>query len=198
MIDFFIKRQGETEKKLLELFNADTAEMRAVKGDIAKDMQFLFDNDPSAKQAEQVTAYTSAFAVACYRVAHTVADDFLARQIAEYAKSVTGVDIHPRAIIGVPFCIDHGVGTVIGETSVIGKRCMLYHGVTLGAKHLKEREQVGVARHPKLGDNVIIYSNTTILGNVTIPSGTIIGANKFLKYQEEIDELLKKQSGGQS
>ena len=156
---------------------------------IEKDLQFLFGNDPSVRVPEHVNCYTSAFAVIAHRIAHSIADDKTARQIAEYAKSLTGVDIHPRAAIGIPFAIDHGVGTVIGETSVIGKNCLLYHGVTLGAKHLKDREQVGQDRHPKLGDNVIIYSNTTILGNIKIPNNMIVGANKFIKNQADIDAL---------
>jgi len=157
-----------------------------VEKDIKADLKFLYKNDPSITKLEHVDCITSAFAVACYRIAHAVEDDFLARSIMEYAKMLTGVDIHPRCKIGVPFCIDHGVGTVIGETSVIGKNCMLYHGVTLGAKHLKERDQVGKDRHPKLGDRVIIYSNTTILGNIHIPDGMLIGANKFIRKQEEL------------
>jgi len=189
MIEKFLNQRQETEKLLLELScKADTK----VKDAIKQDLKFLFKNDPSVKSISHVNCYTSAFAVAAYRIAHSLPDDNLARQITEYAKSLTGVDIHPKAKIGVPFCIDHGVGTVIGETAVIGNGCMLYHGVTLGAKHLKEREQEGVDRHPKLGDNVIIYSNTTILGNLIIPAGLIIGANKFIKKQEEIDELSKK------
>jgi len=189
MIDTFIKQRQETEALLLQLFkNAK----KPIKEAITKDVEFLFGNDPSVKDISHVKCFTSAFAVAAYRIAHTLSDEHQARQIAEYAKSLTGVDIHPRAKIGVPFCIDHGVGTVIGETAVIGDGCMLYHGVTLGAKHLKEREQEGVDRHPKLGDNVIIYSNTTILGNLKIPNGMLIGANKFIKKQDEIDELYAR------
>jgi len=189
MIDKFLSLRQETEKLLLKLFDEEDIK---VKDAIKQDLKFLFKNDPSVKSISHVNCYTSAFAVAAYRIAHTLPDENIARQITEYAKSLTGVDIHPKAKIGVPFCIDHGVGTVIGETAVIGNGCMLYHGVTLGAKHLKEREQEGVDRHPKLGDNVIIYSNTTILGNLKIPAGLIIGANKFIKKQEEIDALSKK------
>jgi len=190
MIKDFLNQRKKTEKLLLNLFTKAGQEVRDA---IDKDMEFLFKNDPSVEDTTHVDCYTSAFAVAAYRIAHTLQDAHTARQITEYAKSLTGVDIHPKARIGVPFCIDHGVGTVIGETAVIGGGCMLYHGVTLGAKHLKEREQEGVDRHPKLGHNVIIYSNTTILGNLKIPNGLIIGANKFIKKQEEIDELAKNQ-----
>jgi len=189
MIDNFLSKRKKTEKLLLKLFaEAD----KKTKDAITQDLEFLFKNDPSVKEISHVDCYTSAFAVAAYRIAHALTDEHTARQITEYAKSLTGVDIHPKAKIGVPFCIDHGVGTVIGETAIIGSGCMLYHGVTLGAKHLKEREQEGIDRHPKLGDNVIIYSNTTILGNLKIPTGLIIGANKFIKNQEEIDVLSKK------
>jgi len=191
MIKSFINQRKETEKLLQELFADDTnPSIIKVKKDIQKDLEFLYGNDPSVTDVVHVNCYTSAFAVAAYRIAHIQKDEHLARQITEYAKSLTGVDIHPKAKIDVPFAIDHGVGTVIGETSVIGKNCMLYHGVTLGAKHLKEREQVGADRHPKLGDNVIIYSNTTILGNIKVHDGMIIPANKFIKRQNEIDELF--------
>jgi len=184
----FLKTQGETAVLLDRLLSTDEFGVRDA---INRDIRFLFDNDPSAKSVDEVECYTSAFAVAAYRVAHAHPDAKVARRIAEYAKSLTGVDIHPRAKIGVPFAIDHGVGVVVGETAVIGSGCMLYHGVTLGARHLKERDQVGTTRHPKLGDNVIIYSNTTILGNIKIHDGMIVGANKFIKSQDEIDALRK-------
>jgi serine O-acetyltransferase len=193
MIDKFLKSRREIEKLLTRLFrDTKTLELVQARNDIRRDLQFLYNNDPSVKSIDDVSVYTSAFAVACYRIAHALTDIKLARGIMEYAKSLTGVDIHPSAKIGVPFCIDHGVGTVIGETAVIGDNCMLYHGVTLGAKHLKEREQQGIDRHPKLGDNVIVYSNTTILGSLHIPSGMIIGANKFIRKQEEIDQLYNR------
>jgi len=192
MIENFLKQRHKTEELLMRLWNSGDPKMGQVKVDIQKDLEFLFNNDPSAQSIEDIYSYTSAFAVAAYRIAHIQTDWHLARQITEYAKSLTGVDIHPKAVIGVPFAIDHGVGTVIGETAVIGKNSMLYHGVTLGALHLKEREQVGKVRHPKIGDNVIIYSNTTILGNLIIPDGMIIGANKFIKRQTEINELIRR------
>jgi serine O-acetyltransferase len=181
----FLKSRDKTSKLISRLLKS--VHLQSI---IEQDLLFLYKNDPSAKSINQVKCYTSAFAVAAYRAAHEQ-DDETAREIAEYAKSITGIDIHPCAQIGVPFAIDHGVGTVIGETCVIGKNCLLYHGVTLGAKHLKERDQAGTDRHPKLGDGVIIYSNTTILGNIKIPSNTIVGANKLLKSQSDIDKLTR-------
>jgi len=181
----FLAQRDDMPRLLQTLFAGEVME------DIKADMEFLFSNDPSVSSLEHIDCFTSAFAIACYRVAHIQTDEKFARQITEYAKSLTGIDIHPKAKIGVPFAIDHGVGVVIGETAVIGRNSMLYHGVTLGARHLSERDQVGLDRHPKLGDNVIIYANTTILGNLRVPDGTIIGANKFIKKQNEIDELAK-------
>ncbi|MCL2176484.1 MAG: serine acetyltransferase [Firmicutes bacterium] len=194
---------SETEAKVLLKFgiakNIDNSKLEEflsalgeTKQSIKKDQQFLYDNDPSVTGVDQIASFTSFFAVAAYRIAHIFPCEKIARQISEFAKSLTGVDIHPKAKIGVPFAVDHGVGTVIGETAVIGDSSMLYHGVTLGAKHLKEREQVGEDRHPKLGNKVIVYSNTTILGNINVPDGLIIGANKFIKSQQEIDELQSK------
>ena len=181
----YLKQRKRTAKLIAKLLRHPS-----MLADIERDTAFIFANDPAAKNLAEVSTYTTAFAIAAYRVAHAQPNLQIARQIAEYAKSITGVDIHPRAQIGVPFAIDHGVGVVIGETAVLGKNCMLYHGVTLGARHLKDRNQVDTDRHPKLGDNVIIYSNTTILGNVQIPSNMLIPANRFLKSQDEIDALI--------
>lgn len=193
-LNSFIDKRKATEKMLQNILNGKLYidGIEKVKSDIEKDKKFIFDNDPSARYIGEIESYTSLFAIMAYRIAHIFSDKKTSRQIAEYAKSVTGVDIHPNARIGVPFAIDHGVGIVIGETAVIGERVMLYHGVTLGAKHLKEREQTGHDRHPKIGNNVIIYSNTTILGNINVPDAMIIGANKFIKSQEEINELCEK------
>jgi serine O-acetyltransferase len=160
----------------------------------AADAAFIYENDPSIDR-EETEVLTAVFAIKTYRIANMYYRGGMktfARTLTEYAKSMTGIDIHPAAQIGVPFAIDHGVGVVIGQTAVIGNHCMLYHGVTLGAKHLSERDQVGVDRHPKLGNNIIIYSNTTILGNIKIPDGLLIGANKFIKSEADIAEIVDK------
>ena len=102
----------------------------------------------------------------------------------ELAHSETGIDIHPGARIGRYFTIDHGTGVVIGATCVIGDNVKIYQGVTLGAKSfpLDERGNPvkGIARHPIIEDNVIIYANATILGRVTIGRGCVIGANVWV------------------
>ena len=99
------------------------------------------------------------------------------------AHSETGIDIHPAATIGEYFCIDHGTGVVIGATAIIGNHVMLYQGVTLGARNFTydaEGRPIDLPRHPILEDHVTVYSNTSILGRVTIGHDTIIGGNVWL------------------
>ena len=97
------------------------------------------------------------------------------------AHSETGIDIHPGATIGEYFTIDHGTGVVIGETAVIGNNVKMYQGVTLGAKSFPLDENgnpiKGIQRHPIIGNNVIIYSNSTILGTIKVGDGAVIGGN---------------------
>ncbi|CRH89548.1 Serine acetyltransferase [Chlamydia trachomatis] len=105
--------------------------------------------------------------------------------MSEYAHRKTGIDIHPGAKIGAYFCIDHGTGIVIGETTVIGEHVKLYQGVTLGAKSFALDDcgnpVKGGKRHPNIGNNVVIYANATILGGeTTIGSGSIIAANAWI------------------
>ena len=103
--------------------------------------------------------------------------------ITEMAHSNTGIDIHPGATIGEHFCIDHGTGVVIGETCIIGNNVTIYQGVTLGAKNFtynNEGHPINAPRHPILEDNVTIYSNSTILGRITIGHNTIVGGNIWL------------------
>ena len=106
---------------------------------------------------------------------------FLPRIITEMAHSETGIDIHPGARIGTHFTIDHGTGVVIGETCVIGNHVKLYQGVTLGAKSFPldadGNPVKGIPRHPILEDDVIVYSNATILGRITIGRGATVGGN---------------------
>ena len=103
------------------------------------------------------------------------------RMISEMAHSETGIDIHPGATIGKYFAIDHGTGVVIGATAIIGENVKIYQGVTLGAKSFTLDENnnpvKGIPRHPIIGDNVVIYSNATILGRITIGSNAVIGGN---------------------
>ncbi|MEN7549458.1 serine O-acetyltransferase [Rapidithrix thailandica] len=140
--------------------------------------------DPAAKSTyEVIRAYPGFYAIAFFRLAHGLFElnvPLLPRTITEYAHSKTGIDIHPGATIGSPFCIDHGTGIVIGETSVIGKHVKVYQGVTIGALSVS-KELALTKRHPTIQDNVVIYSGATILGGETvIGHDSIIGGNVFL------------------
>jgi len=155
---------------------------------LVDDVQAAYDGDPAAvSPAEAIFCYPGLRAITDYRIAHelhVLGVPLLPRMISEHAHSRTGIDIHPGAQIGSHIFIDHGTGVVIGETCVIGRGARLYQGVTLGAKSfpLDEhgRPTKGIPRHPILEDNVIVYAGATILGRVTIGSGTIIGGNVWL------------------
>lgn len=155
---------------------------------LAKDVHSMYLYDPAAKgYGEIIFAYPAIKALTNYRVAHELLKlgvPIIPRIIAEMAHSDTGIDIHPGAQIGENFVIDHGTGVVIGETCIIGNNVRLYQGVTLGARSFKLDTDgnpiKGIARHPVLEDDVIIYSGATILGRVTIGKGSIIGGNVWL------------------
>jgi serine O-acetyltransferase len=124
-----------------------------------------------------------------YRLAHELhrlGVPVISRIITEHAHSITGIDIHPGAQIGESFFIDHGTGVVIGETSIIGDRVRLYHGVTLGAKSFQQGDDgalvKGKPRHPIVEDDVVIYAGATVLGRITIGRGSIIGGNVWLTH----------------
>ena len=152
------------------------------------DVRAAFEGDPAASSPDEVIfCYPGLHAITNYRLAHELHKlgvPLIPRMITEHAHSITGVDIHPGAVIGENFFIDHGTGVVIGETCVIGKGVSLYQGVTLGAKSFKLDEQgnpiKGIPRHPIVEDDVIIYSGATILGRVTIGRGSVIGGNVWL------------------
>jgi serine O-acetyltransferase len=147
-----------------------------------------YKGDPAAKGVgETIFCYPSLSALANHRVAHELyllEVPLIPRIIAEMAHSETGIDIHPGAKIGESFFIDHGTGTVIGETAVIGANVRIYQGVTLGAKSFPLDAAgspiKGIPRHPLVEDDVIIYSGATILGRVTIGKGAEIGGNVWL------------------
>ncbi len=148
------------------------------------DVQAILDGDPAAHSYfEIVRAYPGFLAICYYRLSHALYQlevPFIPRILTEHAHSLTGIDIHPGAVIGEHFFIDHGTGIVIGETCVIGKHVKLYQGVTLGALSV-EKSMARQKRHPTVGDNVVIYSNATILGGETIiGSKSTIGGNVWL------------------
>ena len=160
----------------------------AVRSMLAADVEAAFDGDPAARSyAEIVAAYPSVWAVATYRVAHELHElgvPLVPRVMSETAHARTGIDIHPGATIGRRFFIDHGTGVVVGETSEIGDRVVLYQGVTLGALAPRKGQVLrGVKRHPTIEDDVTIYSGATILGGETvIGRGSVIGGNVWLTH----------------
>lgn len=164
--DKFISMLPMTKKKLL------------------KDADFILASDPAAKSLIEVVAiYPGFFAIFCFRIAHCFSKmhiPLLPRMITEYAHRLTGIDIHPGASIGCPFAIDHGTGIVIGETTKIGHKVIVYQGVTLGALSVS-KNKASNKRHPTIEDNVVIYANSTILGGDTVVGrNSVIGGNVFL------------------
>lgn len=151
-------------------------------------MVATYEGDPAATSyGEVIACYPALRAISSYRVAHELhllGVPLIPRIITEMAHSETGIDIHPAATIGSHFTIDHGTGVVIGATSIIGSHVKLYQGVTLGAKSFpldaEGKPIKGIARHPILEDHVIVYSNSTILGRITIGRGAIIGGNVWV------------------
>jgi serine O-acetyltransferase len=151
---------------------------------LEKDADSLTAGDPAAVDLNEVIAcYPGFFAIATHRIAHQLYVQnvpLLPRILSENAHSQTGIDIHPGANIGEYFCIDHGTGLVVGETTVIGNNVKLYQGVTLGALSVN-KEMAKQKRHPTIEDGVVIYSGATILGGDTvIGKNSIIGGNVWL------------------
>ena len=152
---------------------------------LSTDVEAAYYGDPAATCfGEIICCYPIIRAISNYRIAHELYQlniPLIPRIITEMAHSETGIDIHPGAKIGDHFTIDHGTGVVIGATCIIGNNVKLYQGVTLGAKSFPLDEKgnpiKGIPRHPILEDNVIVYSNATILGRITIGKGAIIGGN---------------------
>ena len=178
--DFMPLRENAAEisVKLISKF----PEMRRI---LATDVEAAFNGDPAATSfGEIISCYPAIKAISNYRIAHELLllnVPLIPRIITEMAHSETGIDIHPGAQIGEYFTIDHGTGVVIGATSILGNHVKLYQGVTLGAKSFpldKSGNPIkGIPRHPILEDDVIVYSNATILGRITIGKGATVGGN---------------------
>ncbi|WP_411282282.1 serine O-acetyltransferase [Gemmatimonas sp.] len=156
----------------------------AVRASLQLDAEAILSGDPAAESLEEViVAYPGFLATAVHRVAHELyllRVPIFPRVLSEWSHRETGIDIHPGAVLGASFAIDHGTGVVIGETSMIGDRVRLYQGVTLGA-HAVAKKLAHQKRHPTLGNDVVVYANATILGGTTvIGDGSIIGGNVWM------------------
>ncbi|SHE58322.1 serine O-acetyltransferase EpsC [Chryseobacterium vrystaatense] len=162
------------------------------------DAESILEFDPATESLEEILlSYPGFFATYVYRISHQLwiqKVKILPRVISEYAHSRTGIDIHPGAVIGKYFFIDHGTGIVIGETTEIGNHVKLYQGVTLGALNVS-KDKANEKRHPNIEDHVIIYSGATILGgNTTIGRDSIIGGNVWITQNVPSSSLVYNKS----
>lgn len=157
---------------------------------LKRDVEAAYKGDPAAKtHVEVIRSYPGFLAIQIQRVAHALygegASEY-ARELTEYAKTETGIDIHPGATIGEYFFVDHGTGVVVGETATVGDWVRIYQDVTLGALHFEEEEgedhalEKGYKRHPDIGDHVVIGAGTKVLGPITVGDHVSIGANSWV------------------
>ena len=186
----------ENDARAYDIASDFVARLPAIQEMLLKDLAANFDGDPAAYSMEEVLlSYPGMFAIFIYRIAHELYTRKVAmipRMMSEYAHSQTGIDINPGATIGEYFFIDHGTGVVVGETSIIGDNVKLYQGATLGAlSPAGMPTNPGVRRHPKVGNNVVLYANSTLLGGATeIGDNVIVGGNAFLTSSVEPDTIV--------
>lgn len=172
-------------EKAIDLAGQFISHLPALREVLATDVEAAYNGDPAAESyGEIISCYPIIKALSNYRIAHELlllGVPLIPRIITEMAHSETGIDIHPAARIGHHFTIDHGTGVVIGATCIIGNHVKLYQGVTLGAKSFPLDDDghpiKGIPRHPILEDDVIVYSNATILGRITVGRGATVGGN---------------------
>lgn len=140
------------------------------------EIKAAFEHDPAATNyLEVLLTYSGIHAIIFYRIAHALKKTgmpFFPRWLSQIGRFFTGIEIHPGAEIGECFFIDHGMGVVIGETTIIGDNVLLYQGVTLGGTGLQKGK-----RHPTIGSNVVIGTGAKVLGNITIGDNSYVGAN---------------------
>lgn len=201
----FVSRQGDDADQLVVKVGSDArdldleaieitrnfaAQLRHIRDLLVTDLQAAYHGDPAAHSVSEIlVCYPGMTAIIYHRFAHALHNlgaPFLARLISRIAHSSTGIDIHPGAEIGGSFFVDHGTGVVIGETAVIGQRVRLYQAVTLGAKRFPADENgsliKGNPRHPIVEDDVVVYAGATVLGRITIGSGSTIGGGVWLTH----------------
>jgi serine O-acetyltransferase len=178
-------QEANTEDKIiLTIILEYSKQLIPLSQKIEKDANALLTGDPAAKDiVEVLLCYPGLFAIATYRIAHFFHQNkipIIPRLLSEIAHEKTGIDLHPGAIIGESFFIDHGTGVVIGETAVIGNHVKIYQGVTLGALSVDKIDAL-TKRHPTIEDHCVIYSHATILGGETvIGKHSVIGGNVWM------------------
>lgn len=156
---------------------------------IKEDISCVFDRDPAARHTfEILTTYPGVHAIIFHRFSHALSNrgfKWLARMLSTFSRFLTGIEIHPGAVIGRRFFIDHGMGIVIGETAEIGDDCSFYHGVTLGGTSWSSGK-----RHPTLGNNVVVGAGAKILGPIMINDGARIGSNAVVVKEVPVDTTV--------
>ena len=173
-----------------EIVNGALDRLPRIREALKKDVEAAYKGDPAANSyVEVIRSYPGFQAMVMHRVAHELygggAPEY-ARELTEYAKTMTGIDVHPGAEIGEHFFIDHGTSVVIGESATVGDWVRLYQDVTLGALHFKEAEneertlKKGYTRHPDIGDNVVIGAGAKVLGDISVGDHVSIGANSWV------------------
>ncbi len=162
---------------------------RHIVGRIREDIAAARLRDPAARGGWEVALlYPGLHAIWAHRVQHRLwvrGWRFAARASSQVTRWLTGIEIHPGAVIGRRFFIDHGMGVVVGETAEIGDDVMLYHGVTLGG-----RQREGGKRHPTLGDGVAVGAGAKVLGPITVGAGSVVGANAVVTKDAPPDSVL--------
>lgn len=191
---------NEVREKALAITEEIVRRLPKMRQILATDVEAAYNGDPAATSfGEIISCYPVIRTLTNYRLAHelhVLGVPLIPRMISELAHSETGIDIHPAAEIGHHFTIDHGTGVVIGATCIIGNNVKLYQGVTLGALSFPLDEDgnpiKGIPRHPILGNDVIVYSNATILGRIKIGDRSVIGANKWVTDNVAPDTKIYK------
>ncbi len=193
-------RVGEMREKAMEITEEIVRRLPKLRAILATDVEAAYNGDPAATSlGEIISCYPVIRALTNYRLAHELhllGVPLIPRMISELAHSETGIDIHPAAEIGHHFTIDHGTGVVIGATCIIGNNVKLYQGVTLGALSFPLDDDgnpiKGIPRHPILGNDIIVYSNATVLGRITIGDRSVIGANRWVTENIAPDTKIYK------
>lgn len=186
---------GDPSETVAEILD----QLPAIREVLKTDIEAAYKGDPAAKTyMEIIRSYPGFLSILVQRVAHALYEAGAAeyaRELTEYAKTETGIDIHPGAEIGEFFFIDHGTGVVIGETATVGEWVRIYQDVTLGALHFEKDEseehalKKGYKRHPDIGDHVVIGAGTNVLGDITVGNHVSVGANSWVT--EEIPDNTK-------
>jgi len=185
--------QNDFEKMATLAIDHLYAKLPHIREILSTDIEAAYDGDPAAKSTEEIIlSYPFLTTITIHRLAHELyvkEVPLIPRIMSEYAHRLTGIDIHPGATIGKRFFIDHGTGVVIGETTIIGNNVKIYQGVTLGALSFKKdahgRIIKGTKRHPTVEDDVVMYAEATILGDIVIGKGAVIGGNTWVKESIE-------------